>query len=78
MAGQRSSRQEEERQVESLHRLHRPEQIMSKGSVPGAAYRQTRGCHSGAPAYELHGCILRLQLDTHASWRPGEDILHDV
>ena len=78
MASQRRRGQEIEREVESLHQFHGPQQVLSNGPLPATSYRQAGGHHRGAPADELHGLILWLQSDTYAFGRTGKNILHVI
>lgn len=60
MVSQRGGDKEEAQEVASLHRLHGPQQIMSKGSVSLTSHRQAGGRHSRSPTDELHGRVLRI------------------
>ncbi|GAV71033.1 hypothetical protein CFOL_v3_14527 [Cephalotus follicularis] len=52
-------------QVEDVHRLHRPQQSLSQGSLPSPKDRSVGGCDLELQNVELLGCLLGIQSNPH-------------
>ena len=76
MASKYRSGQEEERQMESLHRFHRLEPSMPKGPVPYAKDRSIGRRHIWAPEDEFPGCHSGLSSNFPSCRGPREDDIH--
>ncbi|GAV67909.1 hypothetical protein CFOL_v3_11412 [Cephalotus follicularis] len=58
--GEPSASQKSKRQVEDVHRLHIPQQSLSKGSLPSSKDRLAGGCNLGLQNIKLLGRLLRI------------------
>lgn len=59
--------------MESLHRLHGSQQSLSQRSVPAPPLRHHGWRNNRTRTLNIHGRLLQLQVDTHASWRPRKN-----
>jgi hypothetical protein len=62
--------------MEDVCRFHRPEQGMPERQLPAASDGSPSRFNLGTRTPGLHGCLLRIQPDTHERGITGENILH--